>query len=91
MSKKPTCNVAKPNRSIADIAADITDHWFHPYYGAKPYIQAMFSLDAPTDTYGADDAESILLRFLSNARLWKGANARRIKQEINDLLATLQN
>jgi hypothetical protein len=69
-------------RSIAAIAQEIRRDWTKPYFGAVPYLQAMFSLDDITDDYGADSGKSIVLYFLSNASTWKGETARRIKAEL---------
>ena len=38
--------------------------------------------------YYFDSAESVLRYFLSNAQGWKGETAKRIKQEIKDILKT---
>jgi hypothetical protein len=69
-------------RSIAAIAQEISRDWTKPYFGAVPYLQAMYSLDDISDDYGADSGKSIVLYFLSNASTWKGETARRIKAEL---------
>lgn len=74
-------------RSIADIAAEISADWkpkVHPY--AKPYLEAMFSLDKISDSYGADSGASVVGYFLSNAAQWKGEKAKAIKKELNAML-----
>ena len=73
-------------RTLAAIAREITQDWRKPYFGAVPYIQAMYSLDTIKDRYGWDDGESIVRYFLSNATTWRGDNARRIKAELKELL-----
>ena len=74
-------------RSIAAIAEEIRETWADKvYFGAKPYLEAMKYLNAPTDTYGADDAKSIVLYFLSNAKTWRGEDARRIKAELKEII-----
>lgn len=73
-------------RSLSVIASDIHQHWPKVYFGAVPYLQAMSVLHSVSDTYGADDARSIMLYFLSNATTWRGEHARRIKAELNALL-----
>ena len=45
----------------------------------------MGSLDSINDTYGYDDAKSVVLYFLSNATTWRGDDARRIKAELKSL------
>ena len=73
-------------RTLSAIAADIRRTWPNVYFGAVPYLEAMADLTTVYDAFGFDDARSIVLYFLSNARTWKGADARRIKAELNSLL-----
>ena len=73
-------------RLISTIATDIANDWKNIYFGANPYLNAMFSLSKITDKYGEDSAKSIISYFLANAGTWRGETARRIKKELNDLL-----
>jgi hypothetical protein len=73
-------------RPLYLIAQDIKKDWKHVNFGAKPYLDAMSSLDSMTDNYGADPASMIVAYFLSNASTWKGETAKRIKVELNDML-----
>jgi hypothetical protein len=56
------------------------------YFGAKPYLSAMASLNSIDDNYILDSGRSIVAYFLANASTWKGEAARRIKKELNQLL-----
>lgn len=56
----------------------------HPY--AKPYVEAMLSLDSINDMYIADSAESIVRYALSNLGTWRGDTAKRIKAELREML-----
>jgi len=70
-------------RSLSTIASEIRRDWGSKVnFAAKPYLSAMAGLDAITDSYGYDDARSIVLYFLSNASSWRGENAKRIKAEL---------
>jgi len=69
-----------------EIAYDIAQHWTNVYFGAKPYLEAMKTLDKPTDKYFQDSADDIIRYFLVNAKTWRGPIARRIKQELRQLL-----
>ena len=69
-------------RPIYEIAAEIKANWEEPYFGAVPYLHAMESLNKPTDMYGFDDAKTVVIYFLSNARYWRGEVAKRIKAEL---------
>ena len=73
-------------RPLYQIAADIKKDWKNVNYAAKPYLDAMFSLDKITDNYYYDSAKSIVLYFLSNASQWKGDKAKEIKLELKSIL-----
>lgn len=73
-------------RPICEIAQEIRREWKRPYFGAMPYIAAMYSLHGIDDTYGAESAESIVLYFLSNASTWRGDVARRVKAELKAMV-----
>lgn len=74
-------------RMILEIAREIRKEWKPKVnYAAEPYLAAMFSLVTIKDMYGADDAKSIILYFLSNAGSWRGDAARRIKAELNEMV-----
>lgn len=73
-------------RPIYEIAADIRRDWRNVYYGAKPYLDAMALLGGIHDKYMAEDASDIVTRFLVNAGTWRGDTARRVKQELLNML-----
>ena len=70
-------------RSLSVIVGEVYDNWPKVNYAAKPYLEAMASLDKITDTYICDSAVSVVLYFLANATTWRGDAARRIKAELN--------
>ena len=51
-------------------------------YAAKPYLDAMGSLESGKDSYGQDSAHSVLAYFLGNANSFKGPDAKRLKDEL---------
>lgn len=70
-------------RTLKAIAADISTEWGAKVnFAAKPYLEALHSLEQITDSYGADNAEGIVRYFLSNASQFKGARARELKEEL---------
>lgn len=73
-------------RPIHQIANEIQLTWKNVHYAAKPYLEAMFSLDKPTDMYGYESGKIIVLYFLSNASTWKGEDAKKIKSELKNLI-----
>ena len=73
--------------NIADIAGQIQREWGgKANYAAKPYLDAMFSLNKITDAYYADTGASVVAYFLANATSFKGDAARAIKKELNKRL-----
>lgn len=76
----------KGPRSIRAIAEEIESVWPSPSRDARPYLDAMHSLDVMTDRYQLDGANGIVAYFLSNARTFKGPDAKRIKSELNKML-----
>ena len=76
-------------RPIYEIAREIEKDWKNIYFGAKPYLQAMYSLDSIQDNYMLDSGFSVVAYFLANATTWRGPVARAIKKELNDMLKTV--
>lgn len=72
-------------RPVSVIAAEIRKDWKKVYFGAVPYLNAMFSLNDINDNYFADSGRSVVLYFLSNATTWRGDTARRVKAELKKL------
>ena len=74
------------HRPINVIAAEIDRDWqkVSPY--ARPYLDAMYSLNKITDRYHMDSGSSVVAYFLSNANTWKGETAKRIKAELKQML-----
>jgi hypothetical protein len=73
-------------RKISSIARDIKRVWKTPYFGAKPYLQAMEYLDDINDSYIYDDARSVIMYFLANASTFRGNDAKVLKAELKNLL-----
>ena len=76
----------KEVRSLSVIANEISKDWQNVYFGAKPYLQAMRTLDKVSDSYGMDSGKSIVLYFLANATSWRGETARNVKKELNQMV-----
>jgi hypothetical protein len=87
MTEAPVPDAAVPpleNLTISQIARLIQRDWgTKMYFGAKPYVSAMTSMDKITDNYGADSGKSIVLYFLANANTWRGPVAKAVKLELN--------
>lgn len=67
--------------AITDIAMRIKRDWplekRSPY--AAPYLNAMMGLVVKTDHFYSDDGDSLVRYFLSNARTYRGVNAKENK------------
>ena len=74
-------------RNINDIAQEIYALWADKInYAAKPYLEAMLCVEKPEDSYYYEDGKTQVLYFLSNATGWRGADARRIKSELKQIV-----
>jgi hypothetical protein len=76
----PTPTTVRP---LFTIAAEIRKDWgakVSPH--AKPYLDAMDSLNRIGDNYYCDTGVSVVLYFLGNAQGWRGESAKRIKAEL---------
>ena len=79
-------NTTTTNRPLYQIASDIRKDWGNKVnFAAKPYLDAMSSLTDITDSYGMDNAKSIVAYFLSNASTWRGDKAKEIKAELKKM------
>ncbi len=77
----------KKVRPICEIAREIKKSWGDKiYFGAKPYLSAMLSLNSISDSYICDSADSIIRYFLANASTFRGEDARRLKAELKTML-----
>ena len=73
-------------RPLSAIARDVRVHWPKVNFAAKPYLEAMATLNSIRDQYYYDSGESVVRYFLSNASTWRGENAKRIKAELKAML-----
>jgi hypothetical protein len=75
-------------RTLSEIAREIRKDWGAKVnFAAKPYLEAMLSLDTIQDKYGYDAGDSIVRYFLVNANTWRGETAKRVKAELKAMLA----
>jgi hypothetical protein len=77
-------------RPIYSIAREVYATWPKINYAAKPYLEAMQSLRSVKDAYGYDSGIIVVRYFLANATSWRGADARRIKAELNAIIKAAQ-
>lgn len=72
-------------RPIYVIAQEIENTWPKVNYAARPYLDAMHSLNSIDDNYGYVSGKSVVLYFLANAGTWRGEDAKRIKAELKSI------
>lgn len=73
-------------RPLSEIAADIRANWANINYGAEPYVAAMQELNSINDRFVTESARDQVIRFLINAKTWRGPKAREIKAELKAML-----
>ena len=84
--------MATQTRPLYIIAHEIGANWNKRisgtdlYFGAKPYLSAMSTLNSINDNYGMDSGRSIVAYFLANAGTWRGETAKKVKKELNAML-----
>lgn len=80
-------NLDYSKMTLAQIATVIRKDWSGQpkgiNYAAKPYLDAMSTLQTVNDIYIAEPGYLIVAYFLSNAGTWKGEIARAVKKELN--------
>lgn len=75
------------HRPVHQIAREIKREWGSKVnYGAKPYLDAMHSLQSHKDNYGQDSGKSVIGYFLSNANSYRGEKAKAHKAELKAML-----
>ena len=76
---------------LSEIAKIIFKDWTAQGKGiptyARPYVNAMLTLNSIDDDYGLDSGQSIVAYFLANAGTWKGPTARAVKSKLKGMLA----
>lgn len=73
-----------PN-NLSIIAGIIERDWKNVYFGARPYLDAMYHLTGIEENYYEDSARSVVTYFLANAHTWHGEVARNVKARLNEL------
>jgi hypothetical protein len=69
-------------RPLHKIHDDIRRTWKNVAPEAEPYLYALRYLGSATDNYGQDSAVEVILKFLGNAKYWRGEDAKRLKGEL---------
>lgn len=73
-------------QTISTIAREISREWKNVNYAAKPYLEAMRSLDSANDSFGYDSAKSVVSYFLANASGYRGDTAKAHKAALKAIV-----
>ncbi len=73
-------------QTISTIAREISREWKNVNYAAKPYLEAMRSLDSANDSFGYDSAKSVVSYFLCNASGYRGDTAKAHKAALKAIV-----
>jgi hypothetical protein len=73
-------------KTISTIAREISRDWKNVNYAAKPYLEAMRSLDSVNDSYYQDSAKSVVSYFLANASGYRGDTAKAHKSALKAIV-----
>lgn len=73
-------------QTISTIAREISRDWKNVNYAAKPYLNAMRSLDSANESFGYDSAKSIVSYFLANASGYRGDTAKAHKAALKAIV-----
>jgi hypothetical protein len=73
------------NATLQECCAAIRKDWKNINFAAKPYLEAMESLQNLSQNYGLDSGKSMSLYFRSNAATWKGEVAKAVKKRLQVL------
>ena len=71
---------------LSELARMIENDWSNVSPHAQPYLKAMRFLKTINDYYLLDSGSEIVLRFLSNAKGWRGETAKLIKEELKRMV-----
>lgn len=76
-----------PDLAVYELAYAVQGDWQNVNFAAKPYLDAMLSLNKVSDMYYQDPGEMIVAYFLSNASSWRGPVAKAVKAELRRRIA----
>jgi len=73
-------------QTLSTIAREISRDWKNVNYAARPYLEAMRSLDSVNDSYYQDSAKSVVFYFLANASGYRGDTAKAHKAALKAIV-----
>ena len=75
-------------RTFSEVAREIRAKWSKPYFGAVPYLDALQEVNTSDKnaTYISEQVKDIVPYLLCNMSTFRGADARRLKAELKEMI-----
>ena len=75
-------------RTFSEVAREIRAKWSKPYFGAVPYLDALAEVHTSDKNakYLFEQVKDIVPYLLCNMATFRGADARRLKAELKDMI-----
>ena len=75
-------------RTFSEVAREIRAKWSKPYFGAVPYLDALAKVHTSDKNakYLFEQVKDIVPYLLCNMTTFRGADARRLKAELKDMI-----
>lgn len=75
-------------RTFSEVAREIRAKWSKPYFGAVPYLDALAEVHTSDKNaqYLFEQVKDIVPYLLCNMTTFRGADARRLKAELKDMI-----
>ena len=75
-------------RTFSEVAREIRAKWSKPYFGAVPYLDALEQVNSSDKNapYMFEQVKDIVPYLLCNMTTFRGADARRLKAELKEMI-----
>lgn len=75
-------------RTFSEVAREIRAKWSKPYFGAVPYLDALEQVHTSDKNahYMFEQVKDIVPYLLCNMTTFRGADARRLKAELKEMI-----
>lgn len=75
-------------RTFSEVAREIRAKWSKPYFGAVPYLDTLEQVHTSDKNapYMVEQVKDIVLYLLCNMATFRGADARRLKAELKEMI-----
>lgn len=75
-------------RTFSEVAREIRAKWSKPYFGAAPYLDALEQVNSSDKNahYMFEQVKDIVPYLLCNMTTFRGADARRLKAELKEMI-----